>query len=256
MLLLHHMCRPCLFKKLSAISAILLACHPDIQRFDQHTRLAAAAADAMSGFPETLLWAARGRLLIALRGAPLAARLTAVALGTPWTVEWRRGPFTGELLGISRLVFMAVPFLMLVTGGSGRGRTRPCGVWAGANRFIGDERPVFPFIGRDLDDFLTPVTNSWSMASSGFIRRSGSHRRHRAMKSRNASSSHLSACCNVFELGRLRRPLVDTVTLGFPSESKNNFFLLLFSIRCFSGGPKISMMQASCSCSFSPGKIG
>jgi len=27
-------------------------------------------------------------------------------------------------------------------------------------------------------------------------------------------------------------------------------------MRCFSGGPNTSMMQASCSCSFSPGKMG
>lgn len=212
----------------------------------------------MSAFPDTLRCAARGRLLVALSGAPFAARLTAVEPGAPWTVEWRLGtPFTGELLGTSRFEFTAVPFLRLVTGGSGSGRTRACGVCAGVGRFTGDEKLELPLVcGRGRDDFLTPVTNSWSIASSGFIRRSGSHRRHRLMKSKKASSSHLRACWSVFELGRRRRPLVETVTLGFPTESKNNFFLLLFSIRCFSGGPNISMMQASCSCSFSPGKMG
>lgn len=93
-------------------------------------------------------------------------------------------------------------------------------------------------------------------ASEAFNLRSGSQRRHRVMKSMNASSSVLIACCKVFELGRRRLPLLDTVTLGLPTESKNSFLRVHFSTKCRSGGPKISMIHASCSCSFSPGKMG
>jgi hypothetical protein len=71
-----------------------------------------------------------------------------------------------------------------------------------------------------------------------------------------ASSSDFSACCNVLLLGRRLLPLLLTVTLGLPTESKKSFLRVHFSTRCLSGGPKISMMQASCSCSFSPGKMG
>lgn len=103
---------------------------------------------------------------------------------------------------------------------------------------------------------LIPVMNSCLTASSGFNRRSGSHLRHRATKSRNASSSHFNTCCKVLDDGRRLRPLEETVNRGLPMESKKSFFLVLFSMRCFSGGPKTSMMHASCSCSFSPGKMG
>jgi hypothetical protein len=96
-----------------------------------YERLAMAAAEAKSGLPDTLRWATRGRLLLAFTGAPFTARLTPAGPGTPpCTVECRRcgaGAFTGELLvETSRLA--AVPFLKLVAGGSGRGRTRACGV--------------------------------------------------------------------------------------------------------------------------------
>jgi hypothetical protein len=103
---------------------------------------------------------------------------------------------------------------------------------------------------------LIPVTNSCVEAWSGRIRLSGSQRRHCVRKSRKASSSHLIALWSVLELGRRRRPFEETVTRGLPIESKNSFLRELFSMRCFSGGPKISIMHASCSCSFSPGKIG
>ena len=96
----------------------------------------------------------------------------------------------------------------------------------------------------------------WLTASLGLSRRSGSQRRQREMKSMKASSSVLSACCRVLLLGRRLLPLLLTVTLGLPTESKNSFLRVHFSTRCLSGGPKISMMQASCSCSFSPGKMG
>lgn len=85
---------------------------------------------------------------------------------------------------------------------------------------------------------LTPVTNSCNTASSGVILLSGSHLRHRATKSTNASSSHLSACASVLELGLRLRPLLLTVMRGLPMESKNSFFRELFSMRCFSGGLK------------------
>lgn len=63
-----------------------------------------AAAEARSGLPDTLRWAARGRPLplVALSGAPFAARLVPAAPGaSPCTVEWRLAGadvFTGELL--------------------------------------------------------------------------------------------------------------------------------------------------------------
>jgi hypothetical protein len=53
-----------------------------------------AAAEARSGFPDTLRCAARGSPLplVALSGAPLAARLVPAAPGArPCTVEWRLG---------------------------------------------------------------------------------------------------------------------------------------------------------------------
>lgn len=103
---------------------------------------------------------------------------------------------------------------------------------------------------------LIPVMNSCCIASRGVILRAGSHLKQRAMKSRNAGLSHLRACRRSVELGLRRRPLDETVKRGFPEESKNSFFLVLFSIRCFSGGPNISMIQANCSCSFSPGNSG
>jgi hypothetical protein len=100
------------------------------------------------------------------------------------------------------------------------------------------------------------VMKGWFTASLGLRRRSGSQRRQREIKSMKASSSVLSACCKVLLLGRRLLPLLLTVTLGLPTESKNSFLRVHFSTRCLSGGPKISMMQASCSCSFSPGKMG
>jgi hypothetical protein len=116
------------------------------------TRLAMAAAEARSGLPETLRCAALGRPLPieALRGAPFAVRLVPAAPGTvPWTVEWRRcgaDCFTGELLlDTSRLAGATAPFLKLVAGGSGSGRTRACGVWEDdGNRLTGDEMLEVP----------------------------------------------------------------------------------------------------------------
>jgi len=149
---------------------------------------------------------------------------------------------------------MMQPFLTLVAGGSGRGLVED-GVVTLVKRFAGE---LAMTVTCDLDRKLgfIPVTNSWFSASLGFNRRAGSQRRQRAMKSRKGSSSHFKVCLRSFELGLRRRPLEDTVNLGFPKESKKSFLRVLLSIRCFSGGPKTSMMQASCSCSFSPGNIG
>ena len=110
--------------------------------------------------------------------------------------------------------------------------------------------------GRAVDFVVLPVMNSCWIASSGLRRRSGSHRRQRVIKSRKASSSHLSAAWRDLLLGRRRLPFVETVSRGLPRESKKIFLRVDFSMRCFSGGPKTSIMQANCSCSFSPGKIG
>ena len=54
--------------------------------------------------------------------------------------------------------------------------------------------------------FFEPAMNSCTIASSGFSRLSGSHRRQREMKSKKASSSHLIACWRGLELGRRRLP--------------------------------------------------
>jgi len=110
--------------------------------------------------------------------------------------------------------------------------------------------------GPRIEVCFMPVMNSCLTASSGFKRFSGSQRIHFVRKSRKGSSSHFNTCVRVFDEGRRLRPLEETVRRGFPTESKNNFLRVLFSIRCFSGGPKTSIMHASCSCSFSPGKIG
>ena len=159
-----------------------------------------AAAEARSGLPDTLRCATRGRLLEAFNGAPLTARLTPAGPGgPPWTVECLRcgaDPLTGELLlDTSRLVLTAAPFLKLVAGGSGSGLMRDCGVCEGASRLMGDDTLELPFNGCRVRALRrTPVMNACCIASSGFIRLSGSHRRQREMKSRKASSSHLRAC--------------------------------------------------------------
>jgi len=170
-------------------------------------------------------------------------------------VDWRFGAaLFGEAPRASSLV--TVLTFRLVAGGCGKGLAPP-GVVTEFIRLIGElialVRRVRVVTGATS---LTPVMNSCLFASCGFIRRAGSQRRHRAMKSRKASSSHFKTWRSSFELGLLRLPLEDTVNRGLPIESKNNFFRLLFSIKCFSGGPNTSMMQASCSCSFSPGKMG
>jgi len=112
------------------------------------------------------------------------------------------------------------------------------------------------------------MMKSWASPCCGDMRCAGSHCRHDERKCTNLVSSHLRTCCSVFELTRRRLPLVDTKGLGRPRWSnllvlpypphlpKKIFALVHRSSRAMSGGPKISMMHASCSCSFSPGKIG
>jgi hypothetical protein len=89
-------------------------------------RLAAAAAAARSDFPDTFRWAIRGRLLVAGAGAPLMALLIPAPAGG--TADCRLGPLgpllTGELPDTWRSDTITAPFLKLVAGGSGRGRTR------------------------------------------------------------------------------------------------------------------------------------
>jgi hypothetical protein len=122
----------------------------------------------------------------------------------------------------------------------------------------------------------TPVIHGCFIAAIGFRRFSGSQIRHLAMKSTNNSSSALRICCSVLAPGLRRFPLELGIILGWPSESaqaarckllsqprasrpdlpKKFFFRVDFSTIALSGKPMTSMMQASCSCSFSPGKIG
>lgn len=181
--------------------------------------------------------------------APALVRLFMLAVVAAVAPDTLREPFeTGGLCGLTPVRWTADP-LLPTPGGSGRGRDMEMVLL----RFTGDGSRVG---ARGTTGIFCPVMNSCLIASSGRSRRSGSHRKQRARKSTKASSSHLRTCCNVLDEGRRLRPLDDTVNRGLPMESKNSFFLVLFSIRCFSGGPNTSMMHASCSCSFSPGKMG
>ena len=215
-----------------------------------------APAEAKSCRALALLVVTLGRLLLlGVVAAPIVlVRLLAVE-ASPLTVDCLRcAVFLMGLEPDTSLLLIPVACLKLVTGGSGRGLEPAEGVVMVLCRLIGESvRAVNRAVG--TDDFC-PVKNSCLTASSGFIRLSGSQRRHRVRKSRKASSSHFRTCCRVFEDGFRRRPFEETVSRGFPIESKNNFFRVLFSIKCFSGGPKTSMMHANCSCSFSPGNIG
>lgn len=100
------------------------------------------------------------------------------------------------------------------------------------------------------------LIHGWRRAVSGFIRRSGSQMRHLERKSMKSSSLQLRAELRVFESGRRRLPLLLTTGRGAPVESKKSFLREDRSISDRSGMPRISIIQASCSCSFSPGKRG
>ena len=218
--------------------------------------LAVAAATARSLRALKFLCPGRtfGTAELADAMAACEARLAVIAVWIPVRFDCRLGTaLLGELL-VDSGCLTAIPFLKLVAGGWGSGLAGPLAVTE-LTRLIGEcvAELVGPFRALLI---LTPVINSCSRASSGLRRRAGSHRRHLVIKSRNASSSHFNTCRSSFELGLRRLPFDETVNRGLPIESKKSFLRLLVSIRCFSGGPKTSMMQASCSCSFSPGKIG
>jgi len=100
------------------------------------------------------------------------------------------------------------------------------------------------------------VTNGCLKAAWGLILRSGSQTRHFAMKSTKSSSLHLRTCASVLVPGRRRRPLELITARGAPLGSKKSFFRELRLTYSLSGTPRTSMMQESCSCSFSPGNIG
>lgn len=226
----------------------------------QLTKLVAAAAAARSGFA-LVVRAARGKAEPAA-GGPLLVLLEdrftpPAAVVELWIVDIGRlelALFTGELLDAVRSLDPSP--LTVEDGGSGSGLT-PDVALADAKRFAAGEYVAGVKCERVLrGGALTPVINSCFNASWGLRRRLGSHLRQRAMKSRKALLSHFRACRRSLELGLRRRPFEDTVRRALPEESKNSFFRVLFSMRCFSGGPKISIMQASCSCSFSPGNSG
>src|SRR5438046_302774 len=146
------------------------------------TVTAAAAALARSGLPLALLVVTRGRAL-PIAFPVLLVRFPPVELARLLTVECRL-IVTGGLLGDAAVPSRCrtdAPFLKLVTGGSGRGLPA-AGVVIELNLFTGDS------LRFRTEVFFTPVMNSCCTASSGFNRRSGSHRRQRAMKSRKASS--------------------------------------------------------------------
>ena len=127
-------------------------------------------------------------------------------------------------------------------------------------------------IVEDALSFRPAVTNGCLSAACGFILRSGSQTRHFDIKSTNSSSLHFNTCCSVFVPGRRLRPLELTTARGVPFNSivvswqrrmpkiqdtpKNSFLRELLLTNSLSGTPRTSMMQDSCSCSFSPGKIG
>lgn len=210
-----------------------------------------APAAAKSCLPLAVRPAARGKLLMLLIDPPALVRLlilAAVAAVAPEIL--REAPETAlwGLMPVRTALLLAL--FGAAVGGSGSGR----GAENRFTRFDGDES-LADNLGMATGAFW-PVMNSWRTASSGRRRLSGSQRRQRLIKSRKPSSSHFNTCCSVLDEGRRLRPLEDTVNLGLPMESKKSFFLVLFSIKCFSGGPNTSMMHASCSCSFSPGKMG
>src|SRR5438034_10611806 len=154
----------------------------------QLTRLVAAAAAARSGFPLTLLVAALGKAE-PVSNVLLDVRLVPEDDGPLLFVGcfFRSVGLTGELPVTSRFRVM-VPFLRLAPGASGSGRMFT-GTEPDARR-LPEELLIGASCARVRGLYLTPVTNSWFNASLGLRRLAGSHRRHRAMKSRKLSSSH------------------------------------------------------------------
>ena len=100
------------------------------------------------------------------------------------------------------------------------------------------------------------VIHGWRSAASALSRRSGSQVRQRATKSRNSSSRVRTAEASVLVPGRRRRPRELTTGRGAPVLSKKSLRREARSSSARSGTPSTSMMHASWSCSFSPGKMG
>ena len=80
--------------------------------------------------------------------------------------------------------------------------------------------------------------------------------KHLPIKSLNNASLQRSACTNDFELGLRLRPFELVMQRGLHLESKNNLFLVALFIKSSRGTPITSIIQASCSTSFSPGNSG
>ena len=84
-----------------------------------------------------------------------------------------------------------VLLLLLTDGGSGRGRNPD---WVRLDLLMGESVIADCAFRPLVVVFFMPVMKSCCKASSGFKRRSGSHRRQRVIKSTNESSSHFKAC--------------------------------------------------------------
>lgn len=78
---------------------------------------------------------------------------------------------------------------------------------------------------------FTCVIHSCRRASCGRIRRSGSHCRHRSMKSINHASWQRSACERVLVPGYRFLPFEFAKILGLPLESNIRIFLVIFFLR-------------------------
>ena len=85
---------------------------------------------------------------------------------------------------------------------------------------------------------------------------SGSHSKQRDTKSMKCESEHRSAWANDFVPGLRFLPFEFVIQRGLPRESKNKRRLTALVTTSSGGSPMTSMMHASCSTSFSPGKIG
>jgi hypothetical protein len=83
-----------------------------------------------------------------------------------------------------------------------------------------------------------------------------SHRKQPSKNDRKGASVQRSAVDKSRDPGLRFFPLELATILGCSDESKNIFARLLLSIKWRGGTPMTSMMQASCSTSFSPGNRG
>ena len=135
------------------------------------------------------------RILLAafgiLKVLPLETRRTVIEAEIAPAAAAPETALLGLIVALPRAAM--VEFFIAVSGGSGRGLMPADGVETVLFRLMGDSLKVFDLTVDPMEDFW-PVTNSCLMASSGFIRRSGSQRKQRVRKSRKASSSHLRTC--------------------------------------------------------------